>query len=363
MKLSDFDYHLPEGAIAQEPAEPRDAARLLVHDLAGAEPAVHARVRDLGRFLDPGDLLVVNDTRVLSARLFGRRGGGGRTEVLLLERLRGDPRAEAEERWRALCRPATRVRPGEPIEVEGGLRVVPLERLERGAFDVRIEAPRGEPVAEVLERVGRMPLPPYVRRAAEDERDALDRERYQTVYAREPGAVAAPTAGLHFTEELLAALAARGVERAHVTLHVGEGTFRPVEVEDVEAHPMHAERFAVPAETVAAVERCRARGGRVVAVGTTSVRALESATGPDGRLDRAVGETRLFLRPGDEFRVVDALLTNFHLPRSTLLMLVAAFAGRERTLALYREAIERGYRFYSYGDAMLLRRPGRRAGR
>jgi len=349
MQLSDFDYDLPQGAVAQEPAEPRDGARLLAHRI-GPDETVHARVRDLPDFVRAGDLLVVNDTRVRTARLLGRRPGGGALELLLLEPLGG-------ARWRALARPASKLRAGEPLELaDGALTAEPLERLERGAWIVRLGAPSGESVEDAIERVGLMPLPPYIRRERDDPRSALDRERYQTVYAREPGAAAAPTAGLHFTEELLDRLAALGVERASVTLHVGEGTFRPVEVEDLAAHAMHPERSRVPEETVAAVERCRARGGRVVAVGTTSVRALESAVGPDGRLRATDGETRLFLRPGSPFQVVDALMTNFHLPRSTLLMLVSAFAGRERTLRLYGEALAAGYRFYSYGDAMLLTR-------
>ena len=349
MQVSDFDYQLPEASIAQEPAEPRDAARLLVHWI-GEDRTEHARVSELASYLAPGDLLVVNDTRVRPSRLLGQRSTGGAVELLLLE-------DRGQERWRVLARPAAKLRPGEVLSLaDGQIEATPLERLERGAWIVRL-APResGASLDELVERNARMPLPPYIRREREgDPRTALDRERYQTVYARESGAVAAPTAGLHFTPALLERLEARGVERTAVTLHVGEGTFRPVEVERLDQHPMHAETARVGAPTVAAVEACRSRGGRVVAVGTTSVRSLESAVGPDGRLAPWAGETRLFLKPGDRFRVVDALMTNFHLPRSTLLMLVSAFAGRERTLRLYAEALERGYRFYSYGDAMLL---------
>lgn len=344
MKVSDFDYELPPDRIAQVPAVPRDAARLLAHDV-GADRSEHARVRELDRFLGPGDLLVVNDTRVRRARLCGRRATGGAVQVLLLEPL-------GEGRWRALARPAGKLRAGELLELEGGR--LTARACERG--------PGGEWILELadegrIEQVGRMPLPPYIRRPpGDDPLRELDREAYQTVFARELGAVAAPTAGLHFTRELLERLEQAGAERARVTLHVGLGTFRPVGVEDTDEHEMHAEAYELPEETVAAVARCRERGGRVVAVGTTTVRVLETCAQGDGRVRAGSGETRLFLEPGARFRVVDALMTNFHLPRSTLLMLVAAFAGRERILRLYAEAIERGYRFYSYGDAMLLSR-------
>ena len=352
IQLSDFDYELPREAIAQEPAEPRDAARLCVHFI-GRDETVHARVRELPSFLASGDLVVVNDTRVRPARLFGRRPSGGAVELLLLEPL--PPVEENGGRWRVLARPAAKLRAGETLVLaDGELEAEPEERLERGTWIVRLAASGGEAVLDAIERVGTMPLPPYINRTPGDPRAAHDRERYQTVYAREPGAAAAPTAGLHFTPELLARLERDGIERASLTLHVGPGTFLPVESEDVDLHRMHAETFSVPPATAAAFERCRARQGRVLAVGTTSARALESAIGSDGRLASTAGETRLFLRPGSSFRAVDILMTNFHLPRSTLLMLVAAFAGRERTLRLYREALAQGYRFYSYGDAMLL---------
>jgi S-adenosylmethionine:tRNA ribosyltransferase-isomerase len=355
MKVSDFDYELPAEHIAQEPVRPRDAARLLVHrvDEEGSE---HARVRDLGRFLRAGDLLIVNDTRVRPARLAGSRPSGGAVELLLLEPAGG-------ARWRTLARPAAKLRSGEELELEGGrVRATPIERGEGGEWLVELADATGgagdsESFEELLERVGRMPLPPYIARPrGDDPQRAFDREAYQTVFARELGAAAAPTAGLHFTTELLTSLERAGVERAAVTLHVGVGTFRPVMVDDTEAHRMHAETYDLPVATVEAVARCRARGGRVVAVGTTSVRVLETCAREAGELRAGAGETRLFLTPGSGFQVVDALLTNFHLPRSTLLMLVSAFAGRERVLALYAEAIEAGYRFYSYGDAMLLLR-------
>jgi S-adenosylmethionine:tRNA ribosyltransferase-isomerase len=353
VRLAEFDYELPPERIAQHAIEPRDAARLFVHDVE-RDASEHVHVRDLERVLRSGDLLVVNDTRVRSARLIGRRASGGAVELLLVER-------DSAGRWRALARPAGRLKSGETIELEGGaLHARMLERAsdaDGGAWWLELLDPRrtGFSLDELIESCGRAPLPPYIARprGADVERDA-DRARYQTVFARELGAIAAPTAGLHFTPELLERLAARGVERASVTLHVGEGTFRPVTVDDTEQHVMHSERYVLPVETVAAIERCRARGGRVVAVGTTSVRVLESCADENGSLRAGAGSTNLFLVPGARFRVVDALLTNFHLPRSTLLMLVAAFAGRERVLRLYAEAIERGYRFYSYGDAMLL---------
>jgi S-adenosylmethionine:tRNA ribosyltransferase-isomerase len=364
MKLSEFDYDLPPERIAQRPAEPRDAARLLVHDVPGNETS-HAYMRDLPRLLEAGDLVVVNDTRVRPARLYGFRSSGGAVELLLLGRCSGT------RSWRAMVRPAKRLREGEVLALEGGAlraRAVRRERDDRGVHSEWIleiddvEDP-GRTVEESLERFGRMPLPPYIERDPTSPREA-DAASYQTIFARESGAVAAPTAGLHFTEDLVARLARRGVETATVTLHVGAGTFQPVATERIEEHRMHAEAFRVGAATADALARTRARGGRVVAVGTTSARALESACDDSGTVRPASGETRLFVKPGYRFRAFDALLTNFHLPRSTLLMLVSALAGRERILALYEEAIAIGYRFYSYGDAMLLlsERPAPRRG-
>ncbi len=369
MRLSDFDYALPAELVAERPAERRDDARLLVHERASGSTE-HARVRDLPRFLRAGDLLVLNDTRVLPARVHGRRASGGRVELLFLE-----PVAEPAGAWTVYANPARKLHPGEVLaldeeDLEARLVERPPDAEGRpGKAWIACLARRGEApdTQALLEHHGRMPLPPYIARGARaarlepappDALEALDRERYQTVYARPDalGAVAAPTAGLHLTHALLDELAARGVRRASVTLHVGAGTFEPVEVEDVERHRMHSERFELPRATVDAVAATRAAGGRVVCVGTTSVRVLESvaAQDPEGALRPAGGRTELFLRPGSRFRVTDALLTNFHLPRSTLLMLVSAFAGRERVLALYAEAVERRYRFFSYGDAMLL---------
>ena len=328
MLTRDFDYELPEERIAQEPA-PRGESRLLVLDAEG--PERHRRVRDLPALLRPGDLLVLNDTRVIPARLYGRRGEG-RMEVLLVEKL-------DEREWEALVRPGRRARPG---------TVIVFEDLSAEVIDKREDRYRlrfSEPVEPHLDRLGHVPLPPYIHRPDE----ASDRERYQTVFARTPGAIAAPTAGLHFSEELLEEIAAAGIGIARVTLHVGIGTFKPVSAERVEDHRMDRERYEVSEETAEAIRRIRESGGRIVAVGTTVVRTLESCGGEAGS-----GSTDLFITPGFRFRVVDVLLTNFHLPRSTLLMLVSAFAGRERVLAAYDEAIREGYRFYSYGDAMLL---------
>jgi S-adenosylmethionine:tRNA ribosyltransferase-isomerase len=330
---SDFDYHLPPERIAQE-AVPRGESRLLVLNREG--PDRHARIRDLPRLLGPGDLLVLNDTRVIPARLYGHRPSGGRMEVLLIER-------RGEREWDALVKPGRRAQPGTRIDFEDGLTAEVVDKREDGRHLLRFS----EPVEPYLDRLGHIPLPPYIHRP-----DTLaDRERYQTVYARHPGSVAAPTAGLHFTEELLREIEDAGVGIARVTLHVGIGTFKPVSAERVEEHRMESERYEISEETAAALRHAR----RVVAVGTTVVRTLESAA-RDGEVRSGSGSTELFITPGFRFQVVDALLTNFHLPRSTLLMLVSAFAGRERVLAAYEEAIREGYRFYSYGDAMLVER-------
>lgn len=354
MKLSDYDYELPAGAIAETPVERRDAARLLVHDIA-REATRHRRVRDLPDLLEPGDCLVVNDTRVLPARLACQRETGGRVEVLLIE---PETAGALDGRWHAWVSPSRKLRSGEALTVVGhtaGVRLVerPLAADGDVAMHWVVEFDLGaEDLEAFLTRAGSMPLPPYIERAA----NALDHERYQTVYARVPGAVAAPTAGLHLTDELFGRLAERGVERASVTLHVGPGTFRPIQVEDLRQHEMHAERYELPAATVDAIARARARGGRVVAVGTTSARVLESCPDGAGGVVAGRGSTRLFLHPENPPKVIDALLTNFHLPRSSLLVLVASIAGRERILSLYVEALREGYRFFSYGDAMLLLR-------
>lgn len=351
MRIEELDYDLPEERIAQEPAAERDRARLLVLRRDGGA-VEHRSVRDLPDLLRAGDLLVVNDAAVFPARLDLRRPTGGRFDALLLEPLTGDPL-----RWEALVNAHSKLRPGERLAVERaeGVAVVLEERAGGGAWRVRFEGTAD--VRALAENAGRVPLPPYIRRErGADPRDALDRSRYQTVYARDPVAAAAPTAGLHFTPALLEACAARGVGRASVTLAVGPGTFRPVKAERVEDHPMHPERWRIPAETAAAVRAARAAGGRVVAVGTTAVRTLEAAAAasPDGLPREGAGSTDLFILPGYRFRSVDVLLTNFHLPRSTLLALVMAFGGGDAVLAAYREAVRERYRFFSYGDAMLI---------
>jgi S-adenosylmethionine:tRNA ribosyltransferase-isomerase len=346
MDVAGFDYVLPAGLIAQVPTPDREAARLLVLDRDTGAVA-HSTIRELPRHLGPGDVLVVNNTKVFPARLLGRRvPSGGAVECLLLARL-------DDERWEALVHPGQKLRPGGRILFERGGHALEGEVLERRFFGRRVIRLRAEPglgVDESIDLIGHVPLPPYIHRAD----DAMDRERYQTVFAGPLGSVAAPTAGLHLTAALLDRLATRGVERAEITLHVGYGTFKPVRVEQVEVHRVDAERFAIPDAAARAINTALGEGRRVVAVGTTTTRALESAVAANGRLAPGAGETDLFIHPGFAFRVIGGLLTNFHLPRSSLLMLVCAFAGRERVLAAYREAVEQAYRFYSYGDAMLI---------
>jgi S-adenosylmethionine:tRNA ribosyltransferase-isomerase len=351
LRTADFDYALPPELIAQTPAEPRDAARLLVVPRDGG-PFEHAVFRDLPRYLPAGDLLVLNRTRVLPARLHGRRAdaGGGRVELLLLH-------PAAPGAWEALVRPARRLRPGAPLVFgDGRLRATVLARTEAGAARVAFTP---EPTEALLREIGEMPLPPYIHSWHGDP------DRYQTVYAEALGSAAAPTAGLHFTPDLLASLRTHGVGTAFVTLHVGLDTFRPIHEDDPRAHAMHREYCEVPAEVGQATQRARAAGGRVIAVGTTSVRALESAAAAAeepalrgeerGSTPRPyAGWTDLFITPGYRYRALDGLITNFHLPRSTLLLLVSALIGRERLLAAYAEAIRERYRFYSFGDAMLI---------
>jgi S-adenosylmethionine:tRNA ribosyltransferase-isomerase len=343
--ISAFDYDLPPELIAQEPLAERDASRLLVLDRETGAVRHHAFC-DLPSLLDPGDLVVVNRSRVFPARLLGTRPGGGGAEILLV-RSRGDAV------WEAMVRPGRRLRAGLRVVVDATLEVELLDAPASGR-GLRLVRLIGPDVAGALQRLGRVPLPPYIRRPDRPE----DRERYQTVYAREEGSVAAPTAGLHFTPAVLAALAVRGLERAEVVLHVGPGTFRPVQVDDVRDHALPAEPYVLPEEAASAIARTRACGGRVVAVGTTTTRVLEDRVA-SGSPAPGQGETALVITPGFRFRAVDALLTNFHLPRSSLLLLVAAFAGRERVLSAYAEAVRERYRFYSYGDAMLVLEPRR----
>ena len=336
MRRSDFHYELPAELIAQAPLPNRTDSRLLALDGSAVRDA---RITDLPDLLRPGDLLVFNDTRVIPARLHARKATGGRVEIML-------ERVVAPDRAWAFLRASKTPRTGAVLEI-GPARIEVLGR-EDELFLLQLQTSGW---AELLEAEGEVPLPPYIHRSPE----AADQARYQTVYAREAGAVAAPTAGLHFDEELLAALRAVGADFGYLTLHVGAGTFSPVRSDDLDAHRMHAERLRVDAALVERILATRAAGGRIVAIGTTVVRALETAAA-DGELKPLDGESRLFIRPGYDFRVVDALLTNFHLPESTLLMLVCAFAGTERVLDMYRYAVERRYRFFSYGDAMWLTR-------
>ena len=339
-RTSDYDYDLPPRLIAQEPLAERSASRLMLvrRDTGAIE---HRRFRDLAELIPSGDLLVVNTSRVLKARLLGQRASGAPAEILLLRPVEGDV-------WEAMVSPGGKLKPGRRVEIGPDLAVEILEVTERRTRLVKLLTPLTH--SEAIERYGHVPLPPYIQRAD----GPADASRYQTVYAVERGSVAAPTAGLHFTTELLEALAARGVRRAGVMLHVGAGTFKPVETDDPAQHVMHEERYAIPNATADAIVDARARGAHVWAVGTTTLRTLESAASEDGAVRAHEGVTRLFVRPPYQFRVVDRLITNFHLPRSTLLMLAAAFAGYELTMEAYREAVEREYRFFSYGDAMVV---------
>lgn len=339
-RLESYDYELPPSLIAQRPADRRDRSKLLV--VRPDEQPEHAIFAELGEYLRPGDVLVANDTRVLKARFHPKRRGGGRAQVLLLH-----PTDEAGV-WEALVRPGQRVRVGDRLRLgdEAGIDVV--GRTDLGTRFVRFD---GIDAAAAMERYGHVPLPPYIKNEPPDAE-----ERYQTVYARERGSAAAPTAGLHFTPELIDSLQARGVEWTTITLHVGAGTFAPVRADDIRNHRMHAERYVVGVEAARAIESARSRGGRVVAVGTTAVRALEDAalSSRSGAVTPGERWTRIFIHPPFEFRVADALITNFHLPHSSLLMLACAFAGRDRVLDAYADAIRLDYRFYSFGDATLL---------
>ena len=339
MKRTDFSFDLPEELIAQTPLQRRDGSRLLHLDKhTGA--VEHGHFYDLPRYLKPGDCLVLNDSRVLPARLIGSRASGGSVELVLLRDL-------GDGKWECLSRPGRKTKPGtELLFGEGELRATVLEVAEGGNRIVQFHY---EGIfLEVLERLGKMPLPPYIRE------ELQDAERYQTVYSRELGSAAAPTAGLHFTKELLAQIEAMGVNIAYVTLHVGLGTFRPVKEEEIEDHPMHAEFCIVPERTARLVTETKKAGGRIVSVGTTSCRTLESFAREDGTLEPCSGWTDIFIYPGYRFKCVDALVTNFHLPESTLIMLVSALAGREHVLNAYRIAVEERYRFFSFGDAMFI---------
>lgn len=339
MKTSDFYFDLPEELIAQTPLKDRAASRLLVLDKVTGQTR-HETFRDVLHHLKPGDCLVINDTRVLPARLFGRRSSGAAVEFLLLKRVEGDL-------WQTLVKPGKKARPGDTFEFgDGSLKGFIEDLSEEGTRLVRFKY--SGIFEEVLDRLGTMPLPPYIRETLEDA------ERYQTVYSNKYGSAAAPTAGLHFDEALLEAIVHKGIDIARITLHVGLGTFRPVKAEDIHDHVMHAEYFEIGEEAAQTIQRTKSRGGRVFAVGTTSVRTLESAAMKTGDLQACSGWTDIFIYPGYTFKVVQGLITNFHLPESTLIMLVSALAGREHVLAAYREAVTQKYRFFSFGDAMLI---------
>lgn len=339
MKKSDFYFDLPEELIAQTPIARRDGSRLLYLKKLSGE-IQHHHFYDLPEFFNEGDCLVLNDSRVLPARLIGSRPSGGAVELVLLRDL-------GDNRWECLSRPGRKTRPGQEIIFGNGeLKAVVEDVVEEGNRIVRFFY-KGI-FLEILDRLGKMPLPPYIKE------ELQDRERYQTVYSRELGSAAAPTAGLHFTDELLDTIRSKGVEVVFVTLHVGLGTFRPVKEENIEDHPMHSEFCTVPNETADAVNKTKKAGGRIISVGTTSCRTLESFTGDDGILKSGSGWTDIFIYPGYDFKCIDALVTNFHLPESTLIMLVSALAGRENVLNAYRNAVEEKYRFFSFGDAMLI---------
>jgi S-adenosylmethionine:tRNA ribosyltransferase-isomerase len=349
MRLEEFDYRLPERSVAQEPCARRDGSRLMVLD-RGGDGIVETTFARLGDHLRAGDLLVLNDTRVVPARLNGRKITGGRVELLLVGRETGEPSGDT---WCCLASTTRGLEPGSRLRIADGFEAEFLGGAEGGRVRVRLLAADGD-VEGAIRRHGSVPLPPYIRRGDTDPRAEIDRERYQTVYARAEGAIAAPTAGLHFTKGLLDALRNHGIATASLTLHVGPGTFQPVRAPDIENHRLEPEAYRLPEETSRAIAACRRRGGRVVAVGTTVVRVLEDRARDDGGIEPGEGACGLYITPGHRFRGVDGLLTNFHLPRTSLLILVSAFAGRERVLAAYRRAVESGFRFYSYGDAMLI---------
>lgn len=341
MKVTDFDYELPEALIAQFPVEPRDTSRLLTLNKVTGAVEHKAHFYELVEELNEGDVLVFNNTKVIPARLYGHReGSGGKVEVLLLTPC-------GENRWECLVKPGKKCPVGQVIVFDERLKATVLDKTDFGGRIVEFTV--DGIFDDIIQEIGEMPLPPYIHEKLED------KERYQTVYAKEKGSAAAPTAGLHFTPELLEEIKAKGVELEFVTLHVGLGTFRPVSVESIEDHDMHSEFYSVSPETAARINDAKAKGRRIIAVGTTSVRTLESASTDDGVLQGTSGWTQIFIYPGYTFKMVDALVTNFHLPQSTLLMLISALAGREHCLAAYEEAVREKYRFFSFGDAMFIR--------
>jgi len=353
MRLMDFDYHLPSKCIAQRPSTRRDRSRLMVLRRRTGD-RLDRRFFQIVEHLDPGDVLVLNDTRVMPGRLNGIKDTGGRVELLLTEPegASGYASIRSSRTWKCLARPSARTRLGQRIHFAHGLQCMVQGRVCDGQWVVRFECK--SPFWSTLLKAGKTPLPPYIKRNGDGVLDREDRVRYQTVYSKNTGSAAAPTAGFHFTRGLLQRITERGVEVRHLTLHVGTGTFLPVREEEIEQHRMHSEFYVIPPETAASVNAARAEGRRVVAVGTTTTRALEHAALSNGLITGGPGRADLFIRPGYQFRIVNAMVTNFHLPRSTLIMLVCALAGRDNILEAYREAIRLGYRFYSYGDAMFI---------
>jgi S-adenosylmethionine:tRNA ribosyltransferase-isomerase len=343
MHLKDFDYHLPKALIAQFPLEQRDNSRIMILNRATKE-IEHKRFLHLPEYLQEGDVLVLNDTKVIPARLYGKKDTGGKIEVLLLSKANG-----ADSRWHCLINAHKSVKPHQEIQFDGCLKGEVVEKREGGSFAIQFLS--GERFEEMLEKVGTTPLPPYIKRNGAG--NGIDRERYQTVYADKKGAVAAPTAGLHFTEKLLKKIEEKGVKIGFITLHVGWGTFQPLRVQTIEEHTMHAEEYEIGYETADLINQAKGYGRRIIAVGTTTVRTLECAT-RKGKVYPGKGKCDLFIYPGYRFRVVDTLITNFHLPKSTLILLVSAFASKDLIFSAYQEAIEKGYRFYSYGDAMMI---------
>ena len=338
MKTSDFYYDLPEELIAQTPLKERDASRLLVYD-RNTDTITHRVFRDITEYLRPKDVLVINETKVLAARLFGRKATGSAVEFLLLRRL-------SLTDWEIIMKPGRKLKPGTKVVFSDRLSATILKKKQDGVTEVRFSF--DSVFEEILDELGEMPLPPYIHEKLED------KTRYQTVYAVEPGSAAAPTAGLHFTPELLKRIEDKDVKIAKVLLHVGLGTFRPVKAENVEDHIMHSEYYGISDQTAETINSARANGGRIIAVGTTSVRTLESTSGEDGTVHAGSGFTDIFITPGYRFKAADTLITNFHLPESTLLMLVCAFAGYKETLKIYKEAVQQSYRFFSFGDAMII---------
>jgi S-adenosylmethionine:tRNA ribosyltransferase-isomerase len=353
MRLKDFDYSLPACLIAQHPPEKRGDSRLMVlHRKEGT--LEHHAFSDLPEYLQPGDVLVVNDTKVLPARLIGKKVSGGRVEILLVRRRENGPARHHSQEWECLVQGAGKLPNKIPVLLDPAIRAELLERTPDGLWRLSLRGREDEELDKSLERIGFAPLPPYIHRNGDVELRARDLDRYQTVYARSEGAIAAPTAGLHFTEGLLEKIRRKGISVLSLTLHVGMGTFLPVKEEEVERHRLEPELFEITPDTARSINEARAAGRRVLGVGTTVTRALESTVDQGGKIQALKGQTDLFILPGHRFRSVDGLVTNFHLPRSTLLMLVSAFAGREFILAAYEEAIRGNYRFYSYGDAMLI---------